>query len=151
VRFKSNAKTYLSFHPPIHPSLPLSTAPSSSTADWVPVLKPEDLPKGMRKEVVVDDLSVLVFWYRNEICAIEARSPAEGAYSEGFIRAKFTQDYAIECPSTKTLFSLKDGEILEWYPDNFVLGMLTPRDTCRNLRIYPVSLKQDAIYIDVSQ
>lgn len=34
---------------------------------------------------------VLMFWYRNEIYAIEARSPAEGAYSEGFIRAKFTQ------------------------------------------------------------
>lgn len=32
-----------------------------------------------------------MFWYRNEIYAIEARSPAEGAYSEGFIRAKFTQ------------------------------------------------------------
>jgi hypothetical protein len=32
-----------------------------------------------------------MFWYRNEIYAIEARSPAEGAYSEGFIKAKFTQ------------------------------------------------------------
>eukprot|EP00882_Tetradesmus_deserticola_P026856 GHRQ01029668.1.p2 GENE.GHRQ01029668.1~~GHRQ01029668.1.p2 ORF type:complete len:100 (+),score=3.44 GHRQ01029668.1:405-704(+) len=32
-----------------------------------------------------------MFWYRNNIYAIEARSPAEGAYSEGFIKAKFTQ------------------------------------------------------------
>ena len=39
--------------------------------------------------------SVLLFWYRNQIYAIEARSPAEGAYSEGFIKAKFTQDFAI--------------------------------------------------------
>lgn len=34
---------------------------------------------------------VLMFWYRNNIYAIESRSPAEGAYSEGFIKAKFTQ------------------------------------------------------------
>ncbi len=45
----------------------------------------------MRKEVEVDERQVLMFWYRNQIYAIEGRSPAEGAYSEGFIRAKFTQ------------------------------------------------------------
>jgi hypothetical protein len=39
--------------------------------------------------------TVLLFWYRNQIYAIEARSPAEGAYSEGFIKAKFTQDFCI--------------------------------------------------------
>lgn len=45
----------------------------------------------MRKEVDVDGTKVLLFWYRNSMYAIEARSPAEGAYSEGFITAKFTQ------------------------------------------------------------
>lgn len=39
----------------------------------------------------MDGRQVLLFWYRNQICAIEGRSPAEGAYSEGFIAAKFTQ------------------------------------------------------------
>lgn len=77
--------------------------------------------QGVRKEVKVDGLLILIFWYRNQIYAIEgrwvftvvpslriffpqhpvsrssnhnvrtSRSPAEGAYSEGFIRAKFTQ------------------------------------------------------------
>ncbi len=46
---------------------------------------------GVRKEVEVDERQVLLFWYRNQIYCIEARSPAEGAYSEGFIKAKFTQ------------------------------------------------------------
>jgi len=46
---------------------------------------------GVRKEVEVDGRQVLMFWYRNQLYAIEARSPAEGAYSEGFIKAKFTQ------------------------------------------------------------
>jgi hypothetical protein len=46
---------------------------------------------GVRKEFDVNGLSVLVFWYRNALYAIESRSPAEGAYAEGFIKAKFTQ------------------------------------------------------------
>jgi hypothetical protein len=45
----------------------------------------------VRKEFDVEGRQLLMFWYRNQIYAIEARSPAEGAYSEGFIRAKFTQ------------------------------------------------------------
>ena len=93
---------------------------------------------------------MLMFWYRNQIYAIEARSPAEGAYSEGFIRSKFTQDFAIECPATGTLFSLKDGSIITWYPNNLVLRMLTPVSTCRPLEIYPVKLEQDAIGVDIS-
>ena len=118
-------------------------------------------------------IGVLIFWYRNQLYAIEnrcgwtrlalaedrvwlrgqrpgsrslgtdlmpspCRSPAEGAYSEGFANAKFTQvspvrphrtgyalqpcqallfplqDYGIECPSTKSVFSLKTGEIIDW-------------------------------------
>ncbi len=49
------------------------------------------LPAGVRKEVEVEGRQVLLFWYRNQIYAIEGRSPSEGAYSEGFIKAKFTQ------------------------------------------------------------
>ncbi|PNW79329.1 hypothetical protein CHLRE_09g411200v5 [Chlamydomonas reinhardtii] len=129
---------------------PVASTSESSEPEWVPVCKPEDLPKGVRKEVEVDGRQVLMFWYRNQIYAIEARSPAEGAYSEGFIKAKFTQDYAIECPSTGSLFSLKDGSIQAWYPNNPVLRTLTPSQFCRPLEIYPVKLAQEAIYVDVS-
>ncbi|KAG2431527.1 hypothetical protein HXX76_009541 [Chlamydomonas incerta] len=129
---------------------PVASTSESSEAVWVPVCRPEDLPKGVRKEVEVDGRAVLMFWYRNQIYAIEARSPAEGAYSEGFIKAKFTQDYAIECPSTGSLFSLKDGSVVAWYPNNPVLRTLTPATFCRPLEIYPVKLAQEAIYVDVS-
>ncbi|KXZ49566.1 hypothetical protein GPECTOR_20g421 [Gonium pectorale] len=127
-----------------------STSGSEQSDNWVPVCRPEDLPKGVRKEVEVDGRQVLLFWYRNQICCIEARSPAEGAYSEGFIKAKFTQDYAIECPSTGSLFSLKDGSIVSWYPNNPVLRVLTPSSYCRPMEIYPIKLTQEAIYVDVS-
>ena len=115
------------------------------------------------------------------------------------------QEYEIECPDTKTKFSLKTGEITDWcasthtsiqslsahfhrispavqisitvkhetprvlqhpgrygavgtlhilwvcrYPTNPVLRAVTPKDTVRNMDIYPVKLTQDAIMVDVS-
>lgn len=151
---KSLALTHPS--PPLHPSKHTATtvtaatpASTPSTSAWVPVLKPEDLPKGDRREVRVDGAPLLLFWYRNQIYAIDARSPAEGAYSEGFMNAKLTQDGCIECPTTKTLFSLATGAIVDWYPTNPVLRFLTPRDTVRPLGVYPVKLTQDAICVDV--
>eukprot|EP00877_Chromochloris_zofingiensis_P005134 jgi/Chrzof1/14621/Cz09g09230.t1_TEF5 len=121
----------------------------SDDSNWIPVCKPEEVPKGVRREVVVDDKDVLIFWYRNQLYAIEARSPAEGAYSEGFIKAKFTQDFCIECPATGSLFSLKDGSIQAWYPNNPVLRALQTADLCRPMDVYPIKLTQEAIYVDV--
>jgi nitrite reductase/ring-hydroxylating ferredoxin subunit len=106
---------------------PVASANTKPAADaWVSVLAPEELPKGVRKEVSIDGTAVLLFWYRNQIYAIAARSPAEGAYSEGFIKAKFTQDYGIICTQTGSVFSLKDGSVAEWYPSNPVLRAITP-------------------------
>jgi len=105
--------------------------------------------KGVRKEVSVDNQAILLFWYRGQPYAVEARSPAEGAYSEGFLKAKFTQEYAIECPSTKSQFSLKDGSIVAWYPNNPVLRALTPAALCRPMAVYPVRYGPDAVYVDV--
>lgn len=36
------------------------------------------------------------------------------------------------------------------YPQNPVLRLLTPKDTCRKLSVYPVRLTQDAIEVDIS-
>eukprot|EP00892_Ulva_mutabilis_P009094 jgi/Ulvmu1/6557/UM003_0193.1 len=125
-----------------------ATAPQEPSDDsWIPVIKPEDLPKGVRKEVTVDGQSLLLFWYRNQIYAISSRSPAEGAYSEGFIKAKFTQDYGIICPTTGSVFSLKDGSILDWYPTNPILRSITP--PTGKLPIYPVKLAQDSIQVSL--
>ena len=126
------------------------TNAESDPTNWVPVFPPEELPKGVRKEVVVEGLDILIFWYRNEIYAIEARSPSEGAFSEGFMQSKFTQNFGIECPATGSVFSLKTGEVLLWYPNNPVLRVLTPAFTCRPMEVYPVKLTQDAIMVDVA-
>lgn len=73
----------------------------------------------------VDGKPVLLLWYRSELRAIEARSTAEGYYTEGFMNAKFTQDYGIICPMTETVFSIKDGSIMEWYASSCLSHFLS--------------------------
>lgn len=128
----------------------VASAEVSAEPSWVPVLKAEDLPKGARKLLSVKGAAVLVFWYKSDIFCIEARSPAEGAYSEGFLNARFTQDGCIECPTTGTTFDLKTGAVKDWYPNNPVLRRLTPGETCRPMLTYPVKpVDEDGIiYID---
>ena len=84
-----------------------ASTPTPSTA--TPKTKPShtsnflsELPRGDRKKIDALGKSILLFWYRDSICAIESRSPSEGAYSEGFEKARLTQDACIECPTTKS-------------------------------------------------
>ena len=78
-------------HPPIHPHYRPASPPPPLPPRRQPVSSLEGLPKGQRISVRAGGKSALLFWYRDEIYAIEARSPAEGAYSEGFKKARFTQ------------------------------------------------------------
>ena len=146
-------------------------------------------PAGTRKEVTAGGKQILLFYYRDSLFAIESRSPAEGAYSEGFATARFTQDGCIICPVTSSTFDIKTGEagcettratrggwradagwgagpaagpararcfasggresgnlprglqIRDWYPTNGVLRMLTPKDSCRPMEVFPVKAR----------
>lgn len=106
-----------------------------------------EIPKGTRKLVSVNGASILIFWYRNELFAIENRSPAEGAYNQGFEQSRFTQDYGILCPSTETEFSLKTGEVVNWLPNNAVLRFLTP--PCDPLELFPLKVEGDEVKVEV--
>ncbi|CAI5976145.1 unnamed protein product [Closterium sp. NIES-65] len=125
------------------------TAAAASTDNWVPVIPMEALPKGERRLIRQDGQEILLFWYRNEIYAVENISPAEGAYSEGFLNARFTQDGCIVCPSTDTTFDLKTGEIKEWYPKNPVLRALTK--PLRQLEVFPVKLEDYQVCINMGR
>ncbi|CAI5493320.1 unnamed protein product [Closterium sp. Naga37s-1] len=125
------------------------TAAAASTDNWVPVIPMEALPKGERRLIRQDGQEILLFWYRNEIYAVENVSPAEGAYSEGFLNARFTQDGCIVCPSTDTTFDLKTGEIKEWYPKNPVLRALTK--PLRGLEVFPVKLEDYQVCINMGR
>eukprot|EP00227_Mantoniella_beaufortii_P011612 CAMPEP_0197574298 /NCGR_PEP_ID=MMETSP1326-20131121/39_1 /TAXON_ID=1155430 /ORGANISM="Genus nov. species nov., Strain RCC2288" /LENGTH=321 /DNA_ID=CAMNT_0043136843 /DNA_START=325 /DNA_END=1290 /DNA_ORIENTATION=+ len=110
----------------------------------------EDLPRGSRKEVNPVGKSILLFWYKDTVLCIESRSPAEGAFSEGFKKARLTQDGCIVCPLTFTTFALSTGEIRSWYPENPVMRRLTPMETCRPMEVFPVLVRADGIYVDVT-
>ncbi|KAG0463382.1 hypothetical protein HPP92_019451 [Vanilla planifolia] len=115
--------------------------------NWIPVVPLAALPKGERRVIIQDGETILLLWYKDEVFAIENRSPAEGAYTEGLLNAKLTQDGCIVCPTTDSTFDLRNGEIKEWYPKNPVLRALTP--ALRRLRVYPVKRGGDNIYISM--
>ncbi|TKY71064.1 oxidoreductase protein [Spatholobus suberectus] len=120
---------------------------SASGDDWVPVVPLAALPKGERRVIIQDGETILLLWYKDQVFAIENRSPAEGAYTEGLLNAKLTQDGCIVCPTTDSTFDLQTGEIKEWYPKNPVLRVLTP--ALRKLFIYPVKTDEQNIYISM--
>ncbi|KAF8730749.1 hypothetical protein HU200_016611 [Digitaria exilis] len=132
-----------------------SAAPPAETtggggggASWVPVVPLAALPRGERRVIVQDGEEILLLWYKDQVFAIENRSPAEGAYTEGLLNAKLTQDGCIVCPSTDSTFDLRTGEIKEWYPKNPVLRALTP--ALRKLFTYRVKTDEQNIYISIS-
>ncbi|TYI83145.1 hypothetical protein E1A91_D05G271500v1 [Gossypium mustelinum] len=115
--------------------------------NWVPVVPLAALPKGERRVIIQDGETILFLWYKDEVFAIENRSPAEGAYTEGLLNAKLTQDGCIVCPTTDSTFDLRTGVIKEWYPKNPVLRALTP--ALRALYVYPVKTDGENIYISM--
>ncbi|KAJ8759505.1 hypothetical protein K2173_007121 [Erythroxylum novogranatense] len=115
--------------------------------NWIPVVPLTALPKGERRVIIQDGETILLLWYKDDIFAIENRSPAEGAYTEGLLNAKLTQDGCIVCPTTDSTFDLRTGAIKEWYPKNPVLRVLTP--ALRTLYVYPVKYDQENIYISM--
>ncbi|XP_062152818.1 uncharacterized protein LOC133861119 [Alnus glutinosa] len=124
-----------------------SSASGGGGENWVPVVPLGALPRGERRVIVQDGETILLLWYKNEVFAIENRSPAEGAYTEGLLNAKLTKDGCIVCPTTDSTFDLQTGAVKEWYPKNPVLRVLTP--SLRKLFVYPVKIDEENIYISM--
>lgn len=64
---------------------------SSASGNWVPVVPLSALPRGERRVIIQGGETILLLWYKDKIFAIENRSPAEGAYTEGLLNAKLTK------------------------------------------------------------
>ncbi|XWS21950.1 hypothetical protein CRYUN_Cryun30bG0101900 [Craigia yunnanensis] len=151
MRFNPLSLSLPRCRPPLSPSNASvseeSAASGSGGENWVPVVPLAALPKGERRVIIQDGETILLLWYKDEVFAIENRSPAEGAYTEGLLNAKLTQDGCIVCPTTDSTFDLRTGGIKEWYPKNPVLRALTP--ALRTLYIYPVKTDGKNIYISM--
>ena len=68
-----------------------AAAVSGDGRNWVPVVPLSALPRGERRVIIQDGETILLLWYKDEVFAIENRSPAEGAYTEGLLNARLTQ------------------------------------------------------------
>lgn len=123
-------------------------SPANGGRNWVPVVPLSALPKGERRVIIQDGETILLLWYKDDVFAIENRSPAEGAYTEGLLNAKLTQDGCIVCPTTDSTYDLRTGAVKDWYPKNPVLRTLTP--SLRTLYIYPVKTDGENIYISMA-
>lgn len=77
---------------------------SEGGENWVPVVPLSALPKGERRVIIQDGETILLLWYKDQVFAIENKSPAEGAYTEGLLNAKLTQ--------VKFLTLIVDADIL---------------------------------------
>eukprot|EP00270_Netrium_digitus_P019774 TRINITY_DN789_c0_g1_i2.p1 TRINITY_DN789_c0_g1~~TRINITY_DN789_c0_g1_i2.p1 ORF type:complete len:296 (+),score=64.18 TRINITY_DN789_c0_g1_i2:46-933(+) len=128
-------------------AVPSSVEAPADDGNWVPVIPVEALPRGERRLVRQDGQEILLLWYRGEIFAIENSSPSEGAYAEGFLNAKLTQDGCIVCPTSSTTYDLKTGAIRDWYPTNPVLRFLTR--PIRDLNVYAVKLDNFQICVNM--
>ncbi|KAG8378528.1 hypothetical protein BUALT_Bualt08G0146400 [Buddleja alternifolia] len=131
----------------VSPPTSSSSTASEDGKNWVPVVPLAALPKGERRVIIQDGETILLLWYKDSVVAIENRSPAEGAYSEGLLNAKLTQDGCIVCPTTDSTFDLRTGEIKDWYPKNPVLRALTP--PLRTLFVYPAKIDEENIFISM--
>ena len=111
-----------------------------------PVLRTEDLKRGTRRVVTKNGVEVLLVWFGGEVYAVQNRAPSEGSFSEGLMNAQQTSDGGITCPQTGSVFSVKTGEVMEWFPGNPVMGALTPK---ASLMTYPVRIEGSDIFVDV--
>lgn len=89
-----------------------SSVAEASSENWVPVVPLAALPKGERRVIVQDGEAILLLWYKDEVFAIENRSPAEGAYTEGLLNAKLTQVGLNSQPHHHLKFSIKSTSLV---------------------------------------
>jgi len=130
-------------------SVDSTPSPPLEQGDFVPCLRVATLKKGYRDTVnLANGKQALIFWWKNEIVAIESRSPAEGAFSTGFMDSRLSQDECIECPATSSKFNFRTGQIMDWYPSNAVLRAITPKDTCRPMEVFKARINGEYIEVD---
>ncbi|CAA3002481.1 Rieske [2Fe-2S] iron-sulfur domain-containing [Olea europaea subsp. europaea] len=105
---------------------------SAGNTNWVPVVPLSALPKGERRVIIQDEETILLLWYKDDVFAIENRSPAEGAYSEGLLNAKLTQVNSL--PSNLSIVILNVDPILNIVLEQFdyskIQGRVRFQDWC---------------------
>lgn len=124
----------------------LGNVTSIERLDWVTIVPMGMLPKGDRLVLNHNKESVMLFWFKEKIYALENRSPVAPMFEEGFAQAVITEEGLITCPVTQSKFDIRTGAVIDWLPNDPFLRLLTPAFS--DLTIYDVKAGPDHIFIN---
>lgn len=124
----------------------LDTVSSIDRWDWVTIVPTRMLPKGDRLVLEHNKESVILFWFKGKIYALENRSPAAPMFEEGFAKAVISEDGLVTCPITESKYDIRTGATVVWLPKSSLLEkMFSP--TVSDLSVYAVKASPDHIFI----
>lgn len=101
-----------------------------TTAEFVAVATPDELPNGARKIVEVDGLAIAVFNIAGTLYAIaDVCSHDDGPVAEGEL-----EGHEIECPRHGARFDVRDGRVLSF-------------PAIVNIPAYPVKVENGEVWV----
>eukprot|EP00250_Pteridium_aquilinum_P002616 c12840_g1_i1 orf=95-1309(+) len=123
----------------------LEKVTSIERLDWVTVVPTGMLPKGDRLVLNHNKESVILFWFKGKIYALENRSPAAPMFEEGFAQSVITEEGFITCPITQSKYDIRTGATIDWLPNSPFLRLLTP--ALSDITVYAVKASPKHIFI----
>jgi nitrite reductase/ring-hydroxylating ferredoxin subunit len=95
----------------------------------------------------INDLKILLIWHEDKVYAVQAQCPH---LKLPLTKGQITAQGEIVCPFHKSAFDLCSGEVKCWSPWPAMLsGVLGKVSKPKNLKIYPVKVESDDIYVDI--
>jgi len=113
---------------------------------WMQALPLTELQQNTRHKIKLNGHDILLLWHQNEVHAIQSQCPH---FKLPLAKGTLTDDCEIVCPFHKSAFNLKTGNVACWSPWPPVVGKLLGKiSTEKQLKIYPIRIEDDMIWVD---
>ncbi len=100
-----------------------------------------------RQVVVLDGQKVLLIWHHEQVHAVQAQCPH---LKLPLTKGQINEKNELVCPFHKSAFDLCSGEAKCWSPwPPIVGGLLGAISSEKNLKVYPVKIEENRIFVDV--
>ncbi|MBE9006127.1 Rieske (2Fe-2S) protein [Fortiea sp. LEGE XX443] len=113
---------------------------------WTKVIAADALTPGAREVVNVGKRKILLLNHQNELYAVDNVCP----HLKLPLKGGKIEDGAIVCPTHRSAFDLRTGQVNNWCPwppgIGKVLSMISQQKT---LPVFPVRVEEGSIWIDV--
>jgi len=116
---------------------------------WTKVLATDALAPGAREVVKVGKQNILLLNHENQLYALNNTCPH---LKLPLKNGKITEDGAIVCPTHRSAFDLRTGEVKEWCPwppgISKVFALVSKQ---KLLSVFPVRVEEGSIWIDLQE